>query len=93
MRKPWVCTKKSHHLHQEESSPALRPLKKEMRRRLYWQICQFDAHAAEDRATNPMIHAGSFSTKLPLQISDEDLRVDSRDEVEERQGFTNLPSW
>ena len=61
-----------------------------MRRRLWWQICLLDSHAAEDRATNPVINADSFSTKLPLQINDDDLRVDSYAEVEERQGFTDM---
>ena len=61
-----------------------------MRRRLWWQICLLDSHAAEDRATNPVVYADSFSTKLPLQINDEDLHVDSCEEVEERQGFTDM---
>ena len=61
-----------------------------MRRRLWWQICLLDSHAAEDRATNPVIYADSFSTRLPLQINDEDLVVDSYEEVEERNGFTDM---
>ena len=61
-----------------------------MRRRLWWQICLLDAHAAEDGATNPVICADSFSTKLPLQINDEDLYVDLHEEVKERQGFTDM---
>ncbi|KAK3171571.1 hypothetical protein OEA41_003655 [Lepraria neglecta] len=77
-------------LHHENSSSSLRPFGKEMRRRLWWQICLLDSHAAEDRATNPVVYADSFSTKLPLQINDEDLHVDSCEEVEERQGFTDM---
>ena len=77
-------------LHHERSSSFLRPFGREMRRRLWWQICLLDSHAAEDRATNPVIFADSFSTRLPLQINDEDIRVDSHEEVEERQGFTDM---
>ena len=77
-------------LHHENSSSSLRPFGREMRRRLWWQICLLDSHAAEDRATNPVVYADSFSTKLPLQINDEDLHVDSCEEVEERQGFTDM---
>ena len=77
-------------LHLENSSSSLRPFGREMRRRLWWQICLLDAHAASDRATNPVLSADSFSTKLPLKINDEDLHVDSREEVEERQGFTDM---
>lgn len=77
-------------LHHESSSSSLRPFGREMRRRLWWQIYALDSHAAEDRATNPVVCADSFSTKLPLHINDEDLHVDSREEVQERQGFTDM---
>ncbi|MCJ1435781.1 hypothetical protein MMC27_005156 [Xylographa pallens] len=77
-------------LHHESSSSLLRSFGREMRRRLWWQICLLDSHAAEDRATNPVIYADSFSTRLPLQINDEDLDVDSREAVEERHGFTDM---
>ena len=77
-------------LHHEHSSSSLRPFEREMRRRLWWQICLLDSHAADDRATNPVIYADSFSTKLPLHINDEDLHIDSYEEVEERQAFTDM---
>ena len=77
-------------LHCETSSSSLGIFEREMRRRLWWQICVLDSHAAEDRATSPMIYADSFSTKLPLHVNDEDLRVDTYEEVEERQGFTDM---
>ena len=77
-------------LHHENSSSPLRPFRREMRRRLWWKICVLDSHAAEDRATNPIITADSFSTMLPLNVNDEDLHVDTCAEVEERQGFTDM---
>ena len=61
-----------------------------MRRRLWWQICVLDSHAAEDRATNPLIFADSFNTKLASNVNDEDLHVDLCGQVEERQGFTDM---
>jgi hypothetical protein len=76
-------------LHHENPSTSLRPFVREMRRRLWWQICILDAHAADDRATNPVIYADSFNTTLPLRINDEDLHLDSN-EMEERQGFTDM---
>ena len=77
-------------LHHESPSSSRQPFRREMRRRLWWQICILDSHAAGDRATNPLIYADSFSTKLPLNINDEDLHVDLSAEIEERQGFTDM---
>lgn len=77
-------------LHLERPSHAFRPFEREMRRRLWWQIYSLDSQAAQDRATNPIIHADSFTIHLPLNINDEDLDVNGNGEVEERQGFTNM---
>ena len=77
-------------LHHENHPSSLGPFGREMRRRLWWQICVLDSHAAQDRATNPVVYADSFSTKLPLHINDEDLHVDLCEELEERQGFTDM---
>ncbi|KAL6716875.1 hypothetical protein ACLMJK_004787 [Lecanora helva] len=77
-------------LHHEPSSNALSPFDREMRRRLWWQICLLDSHAAEDRATNPVVYADSFSTKLPLRLNDGDLHFNSFEEVREREGFTDM---
>ena len=77
-------------LHYENSSPSLRPFEREMRRRLWWQLCVLDSHAAEDRATNHVIYADSFSTRLPLHINDGDLHVNSSGVIKERQSFTDM---
>ena len=77
-------------LHHESISSSLGIFEKEMRRRLWWQICVLDSHAAEDRATNPIIYADSFSTRVPLHVNDGDLHVDALVEVEGRQGFTDM---
>jgi len=77
-------------LHNENTLSSRRPFDREMRRRLWWQICVLDSHAAEDRASNPVISADSFNTRLPLNINDEDLRFDSFKEVKEQQSFTDM---
>ena len=77
-------------LHHENSSSSLRPFERELRRRLWWQLRVLDSHAAEDRATNYIIYADSFSTRLPLHINDEDLHINSSEVVEERQSFTDM---
>ncbi len=77
-------------LHNENTLSSRRPFDREMRRRLWWQICVLDSHAAEDRASNPVISADSFNTRLPLNINDENLRFDSFKEVKEQQSFTDM---
>ena len=72
-------------LYLENYSSSLRPFGREMRRRLWWQICILDSHAAENRAINRVVYVDSFDTKLPLHINDKDLDVDSYEEVEERR--------
>lgn len=61
-----------------------------MGRRLWWQICVLDSRAAGDRASDPVVTANSFNTKLPLHINDEDLRSGSSEEVKERDSFTDM---
>ena len=75
-------------LHHENYSSSLRPFAREMRRRLCWQICMLDSHAAEDHATNPVVYVDSFSTKSPLDVNDEDLHIDLYEEW--RKGRASL---
>lgn len=77
-------------LHHESTTSSFRPFEKEMRRRLWWQICDLDSHAAEDWASSSLIAANSFSTRLPLSINDEDISLDSPEEVKEREGYTDM---
>lgn len=77
-------------LHQDSTTSSFRPFENEMRRRLWWQICDLDAHAADDRASNLLIAANSFSTKLPLNINDQDISFDSVEEMLDREGYTDM---
>ncbi len=62
----------------------------EMRRRLWWQICVLDVHAAEDRGSDPMIFEASFNTKKPLNINDDDLDPESTHAISSRAGCTAM---
>lgn len=77
-------------LHQDSTTSSFRPFEKEMRRRLWWHICDLDSHAAEDRASNSVVAVNSFSTRLPLHINDDDISLDSFEEVKEREGYTDM---
>lgn len=63
---------------------------REMRRRLWWQICILDIHAAEDRGSHSMIHEANFTTKPPLNINDEDMSPDTIEPLMARTGFTTM---
>ena len=65
------------------------PFEREMRRRLWWQICILDRQASIDRGTDPIITAHGFSTQLPLNVNDEDLLPDDPSEVQPREGYTD----
>lgn len=77
-------------LHLEHPSSAPHPFMREMRRRLWWQISILDTQASQDRATYPIVSVHSCTTRLPLNINDEDLSVDSPTDIEEREGFTDI---
>lgn len=74
----------------DATSASRPPFEREMRRRLWWQICDLDTHAASDRASFPIISVSSFDTRLPLQVNDEDIVPNSSAVVEEREGFTDM---
>ena len=67
-----------------------RPFVREMRRRLWWQICALDRHASADRGSDPIIITKSFSTQLPLHVNDEDLIPDNPRDVQPRQEYTDV---
>lgn len=77
-------------LHHDSNTSSFRPFEIEMRRRLWWQICDLDSHASDDRASNPIIAANSFSTRLPLHINDDDISFDSFEEAKERDSYTDM---
>ncbi|KAI1267548.1 hypothetical protein F5Y18DRAFT_378141 [Xylariaceae sp. FL1019] len=52
------------------------PYEAEQRRRLWWQLIVLDIRAAEDRGTTSIISRGSYNTRLPHNIDDEEYGPD-----------------
>jgi hypothetical protein len=77
-------------LHRDGSHFRLSPFDCEMRRRTWWHICLLDFRTAEDQGTDPEISADSYDTRLPLNINDDDISVNSKSLPNERIGFTNM---
>ncbi|KAH8594207.1 hypothetical protein B0O99DRAFT_625326 [Bisporella sp. PMI_857] len=66
------------------------PFEREMRRRLWWQICNLDRHASADRGSDPIIITNTFCTPLPLHVNDEDLIPDDPHDVQPREEYTDF---
>ncbi|RMZ84547.1 hypothetical protein DV737_g1137, partial [Chaetothyriales sp. CBS 132003] len=62
----------------------------EMRRKVWWGIYMLDLRASEDQGTDLAITRGSFDTKIPLNINDEDLTPESKQMPTERLGVTDI---
>ena len=73
-----------------EHNSSHRPFMKEMRRRLWWQICVLDRQASADRGSDPIILPNSVTTQHPLHVNDEDLIPDDPHEAHPREGFTDI---
>ena len=67
----------------------LSPFEIEMRRRTWWTVCMLDARAAQDQGTDLTITSGSFDTRIPLNINDADIHVESKQTPIERHGVTD----
>jgi len=77
-------------LHLDDSTMSLQPFQKEIRRRVWQQICILDVQTAIDRGSDCMIAEDSFSTPLPLNINDVDLTWNKEGFIAERVGFTEM---
>ncbi|TGO86872.1 hypothetical protein BPOR_0270g00060 [Botrytis porri] len=62
----------------------------EMRRRVWWTLIVLDTRASEDRGTETTITDGSFDTKMPANINDEDISINSTTPAIGRIGFTSM---
>ena len=62
----------------------------EMRRRLWHCLRTLDAHAANDRASDPVIPDPEYNTRLPANINDVDISPDSVQPIVEREGITEM---
>ncbi|KAI1209278.1 fungal-specific transcription factor domain-containing protein [Annulohypoxylon truncatum] len=77
-------------LHHEASNAHLRPYEAELRRRLWWQLVMLDIRGAEDRGTTTVLARDSYDTKLPLNIDDADFGPETRGQLTEKQGPTDM---
>lgn len=68
----------------------LTPFEVEMRRRVWWCLCFLDQRSSEDQATEFTIGHGSSDTRIPLNINDDDIGLDSTDLPPEREGLTDM---
>lgn len=76
---------------QRESNHRSFPLfQREMRRRLWWQICMLDMSLASDRGTDPFIAPGTYNTKIPLYINDADIWLGGPEEVAESTSYADM---
>lgn len=67
----------------------LTPFEIEMRRRLWWVLIFLDVRASEDQGMDLTIAAGTFDTKRPLNINDEDLHPDTKEMPQDQEGLTD----
>ncbi|QDS77678.1 hypothetical protein FKW77_003509 [Venturia effusa] len=68
----------------------LSPYEVEMRRRVWWGVCMLDVRSSEDQGTELAIASGSFDTKLPLNINNEEISLDCQLLPVERTGLTDM---
>ena len=77
-------------LHRDGDGISFVPFEAEMRRRLWWQLVLLDTRAAEDRGLEPMIQEGSFHTRLPCNLNDEEFGQNSQPPLPFQVGVTQI---
>ncbi|KAI1427110.1 hypothetical protein F5Y12DRAFT_197536 [Xylaria sp. FL1777] len=68
----------------------LTPFEVDLRRRVWYALCSLDVRASEDQGTDFTIQIGSFDTKLPLNINDDDIDIDTKETPPERDGIADM---
>lgn len=78
-------------LHRDGTAFGLSPYETEMRRRLWWNLCVLDLRTAEDYGSDPTIMEQTYDTKMPLNVDDGDISVESKGFPEPRRDrFTEM---
>jgi len=88
LSRPAVAVAQSLGMHRDGSHFGLAPFECEMRCRVWWQLCVLDFRNSEKQGTEPSIAAGTYDTKLPLNINDSDLLPNATVSPEPRIGLT-----
>ncbi|UKZ72453.1 hypothetical protein TrVFT333_000082 [Trichoderma virens FT-333] len=78
-------------LHRDGAAfPNVSHFEAEMRRRLWWHICCFDARVSQCYAPETMISNSMLDTREPTNCNDTDLEVNMMKEPTAREGFTDM---
>lgn len=77
-------------LHRDGDGASWDAFHAEMRRRLWRQLVVLDVNMSNNRASEPLISDGSFTTTMPLNIDDHDFDQESSQPIKERTGTTEM---
>ena len=77
-------------LHRDGDVQAFGIFEAEMRRRLWWQLLVLDIRASEDRGSEPVISEGTFNTRMPHNLNDEDFGKNTQHELSDKTGLTEM---
>ncbi|PWY63062.1 C6 transcription factor [Aspergillus eucalypticola CBS 122712] len=92
----WVMTAAVHRiaqglgLHRDGTYLGLNPFGAEVRRRIWWELYLLDCQSSAFRAVGTQIKEGTYETKLPRNIHDSDIPLESRSFHNERSSFTDV---
>lgn len=76
-------------LHVPDPPFPVRPLEREMRRRLFQAVGFLDVQASLDHASEPMMQTGWLQSHPPSNINDSDIRFDMEGPVHDSDDFTD----
>ncbi|KAF5680882.1 hypothetical protein FHETE_270 [Fusarium heterosporum] len=76
-------------LHRDGSHFGLSPFETEMRRRLWWTLLLLDLRSADDLGTDLIIQEYNYDTQMPSNINDTDIKSDSTESPEPREGHSD----
>lgn len=77
-------------LHRDGELIGLGPFDTELHRRIFWQLPQIDGMAGQLCGTGINIEPGSWDTRSPLNINDEDIWPDMKETPKEPKGATDM---
>ena len=81
-------------LHTESSHiPNITPFEREMRRRVWWQICLIDSRSGDVHLSRYKIAEGAFDTKTPANIDDANLDLAVSHMPLPAEGWTDTTSF
>ena len=68
----------------------LSPYEVEMRRRVWKALCTLDIRSSEDQGSDLLITSSNSDTRLPLNINDADIEINTKETPLEREGLTDM---